>query len=111
MFASNCPLNMIKIWKIPSENDKNNADVGNWIFSKSYEFFEKLFENFLEFFGEFFGTFLGKFGEIFWEEFLGRIFWKKCFERNFLGEEFFGGGTFWEEFFVYIVKVLEYERG
>jgi hypothetical protein len=36
----------------------------------------------------------------FWGEFFGRIFLGEILGRNFLG------GTFWEEFFVYIVKVI-----
>ena len=43
----------------------SKCDVGNWIFSKSYKFFEKLFEIFLEYFN--------------------RIFWEKFFGRNPLG--------------------------
>ena len=57
------------------------CDVGNRIFSKSWEYFLR---NFLDFFG------------IFWEDFFGGIFWEKFFGR-FL----------WEEFFVYIDKVSE----
>ena len=89
MFASNCPLNMIKIWKIPSENDKNNADVGNWIFSKSYEFFEKLFEIFFGIFLIFF-FFFG----IFWNfkiilgNFSQGFFWAEIFLRKFFGRIF-----------------------
>ena len=60
------------------------CDVGNWIFSQSWEFFEKLFGNFMDFFGSLL--------RIFWE-FLGGIFWEKCFGRNSLG------GFFWEDFF------------
>ena len=51
-------------------------DVGNWIFSKSWEFFQKLFRSCLNSLGKFFGGF---FGEIFWEEFFGRIFWEEFF--------------------------------
>ena len=63
---------------------------------KNLGIFEKLFGIFFDFWGNFFGGF---FGGIFREEF---------FERNILGR-FFGTiflrGIFWEEFFVYIVKV------
>ena len=57
--------------------------------SKFWEFFEKLFGNFMDILGS-----------------LLRIFWE--FFRGFFGR-IFSGGIFWEEFFVYIVKVFEYE--
>ena len=45
--------------------------VGNWIFSKYWEFFEKLFGNFLDFLRNFFeGFFLEEF-------FLEEFFWRK----------------------------------
>ena len=43
----------------PKGFSASKCDVGNWIFSKSKELFEKLLENFLE-------DFLGG---IFWEDF------------------------------------------
>ena len=42
----------------PKGFSASKCDVGDWIFSKSYEFFENLFGNFLDFLGEFFGNFL-----------------------------------------------------
>ena len=54
--------------------------------------------------GNFLGGFFGEkiFGRIFfWEDF----FWEEFFWRNFLG------GIFWEEFFVYIVKVIWIWKG
>ena len=47
--------------------EASKCDVGNWIFSKSYDFFSEIVWNFLENFLEFFGNFLG----IFLEEFFG----------------------------------------
>ena len=65
----------------PKGFSASKCDVGNWIFSKSLEFFEKLFGNFLSIFGEFPGRFLGRnfWGEIFWKDFFGRIFWEESF--------------------------------
>ena len=60
----------------PKGFSASKCDVGNWIFSKSKEFFEKLLGKFLDF----------------WEDFFGRIF----FWKNFLEEVF--GRNFWEEF-------------
>ena len=69
-------------------------DVGNWIFSKSF-FFWNCFWNILEFFLNFllifFAIFLEDFfGGIFWEKFFGRIFWEDLFGRifgmNYLGQ-------------------------
>ena len=57
------------------------CDVGNRIFSKSYEFLEKLFGNFMDFWGIFWSKFFGGF---FWEKFFGRIFWEGFFGRNSL---------------------------
>ena len=95
----------------------SKCDVGNWIFSKSKDFFEKLLGFvggiFLNFWGNFLRFFLEDvFGGMFMEEnFLGRFFWDKFFWRIFLGEifleefflgGFFGknflGGTIWEDF-------------
>ena len=55
-------------------------------------------ELFWKFLGNFFGGIFWKdfFGGFFFEKFLGRFFWEKCFLE----------GTFWEELFVYIVKVI-----
>ena len=41
-------------------------------------------------------------GEMIGEDFFWGVFFGG---RNFFWEELFLGGTFWEEFFVYIVKV------
>ena len=49
----------------------------------------EIFWSFSGFFGEFFWNYLG----IFFEDFLGEIFWEDFFGRKFLG------GIFWEEFF------------
>ena len=69
------------------------------------EIFEKLFRNSLDFFGIFWGDFLWDFfGIFFWRNFLDKSILEDCLGRIFL-EGFFGGGFFWEEFFVYIVKV------
>ena len=68
----------------------SKCDVGNWIFSKSYKWFEKLFGFFWGTFWEFFGNFLGGF---FLEGFFERIFL-----RGFFGEDVFGR-IFWEYFF------------
>jgi hypothetical protein len=75
----------------PKGFSASKYDVGNWIFSKS---FEKL-EIFWKFFGR---NFLG---EIFWEKFLGEIFWGGIFWENLGGflEGIFLGGIFWEKFF------------
>ena len=86
----------------PKGFSASNYDVGNWIFSKSKIFFEKLLGKFLYFFGNFLEDFLGGifFKESFGKEFL-RGFFGRIFGRNFLG------GFFWEEFFVrnfYIVS-------
>ena len=52
---------------------------------------------------EFFGrNFLG---EIFWEDFFGRIFLGGIFLGGLFWEDFFRR-IFWEEFFVYIFKVI-----
>ena len=91
----------------PKGFSASKCDVGNWIFSKSKDFFEKLLGNFLYFLEGIFGEI---FWRIFWEEFFGRIFREEFFRRNFLGEicweDFFGRiflrGILWEEFFVYI---------
>ena len=61
----------------PNEFSASKCDVGNWIFSKSSDFFEKLLGNFLDFFGG-----------IFWEEFFGRNFLEGIFWKEFLGEIF-----------------------
>jgi hypothetical protein len=68
------------------------GDVGNWIFSTSWDLFWEFLRGF---FGELWGIFLGGFfwrnclGGIYWEVFLGeifgRIFWDDCFGRIFLG--------------------------
>ena len=94
----------------PKGFSASKCDVGNWIFSKSWNFlrkcldifwnlwgiffiflfFWKLFGNFWNFiFLIFFSKFLGNFSEgFFWEDFLGGFFW----------EDFFGR-IFWEDFF------------
>jgi hypothetical protein len=54
----------------------SKCDVGNCIFSKSYEFFQKLFGNFLGSLWIFFGNLSGGF---IWRIFLGEIFWEKFF--------------------------------
>ena len=42
-------------WKTsPKRFSASKCDVGNWIFSKSYKFFDKLFAKFFNFLGEFF---------------------------------------------------------
>jgi hypothetical protein len=87
----------------PKGFSASKCDEGNWIFSKSYKFFENFFWKYFGFFWYFFGNFLGGF---FWRNFLGGIFWEKFFGRIFLGgffwEDFFGriflGGFFWEDF-------------
>jgi hypothetical protein len=92
----------------PKGFSATKCDVGNWTFSKSKEFFEKLLGKFLDFLGNFLENFLGG---IFWEEFLGGIFWEEFFWKNIFGRNFwedFFGGFFWEDFFgrnSYIVKV------
>ena len=78
----------------PKGFSASKCNVGNWIVSKSLEYFKKLFGIVLDFFGNFwnffgnfwnfFGTFLriflvGSFGRI-----IGRIFWKEFFGRNSL---------------------------
>ena len=70
----------------------SKCDVGNWIFSKSKEFFSEIAWKIL---GGFFGRkFLeGSFGRNFWEDFFGKNFW-----GGFFGKEFFGRNS-------YIVKV------
>ena len=75
------------------------CNVGNWIFSKSQNLFEKLFRNFLDFWGNFLVVFFfwggGFFGRNFlggfsWEDFFGRFFWRifreEFFGRNYLVE-------------------------
>ena len=83
----------------PKGFSASKCDVWNWIFSKSWEFFEKLFGNVLDFVLEILVEF---FGRNFWEEFLGGIFGEDFFGRIFW-EDFFGriflGGIFREEFF------------
>ena len=94
----------------PKGFSASNCDVGNWIFSKSQEFFEKLIGNFLDFLGIFLEDF---FGGTFFEEFIGRnflggSFWENNFGRIFLRENIwedffwrtFWGGTFWEVLFI-----------
>ena len=84
MHASSAFVNGYYLKKTsPKGFSASKCDVGNWIFSKSWEFFEKLFGNFMDFlgsllriFGEFFGNFLG-----FVWDFLG-IFW--VFFGNYL---------------------------
>ena len=78
----------------PKEFSASKCDVGNRIFSKSKDFFEKLHGNFLDFLGNFLEDFLGG---IFWEEFLEGIFGRNFFGRIFLEEVF--GRNFWEDFF------------
>ena len=54
------------------------------------------------------------FSNLFWEDFFGRKFLGVFFRRIFLGGIFWGrnftgellGRIFWEEFFVYMVKVI-----
>ena len=53
----------------PKEFSASKCDVGNWILSKSWEFFVKLFGNFMEFFGsllKIFWEFFGNFGGNIW---------------------------------------------
>ena len=66
----------------PKGFSASKCDVGNWILSKSWEFFEKLFGNFM-IFGEFIKNFLA----IFWE-FLGGTFWEKFFGKKISGRIF-----------------------
>ena len=100
-------------WTSPKGFLASKFDVGNGIFSKLYNFFEILFGIFLDFCGECFGTFLeflgdffGNFLEDFCEDFLREMFW-----GDFLGGGIFLGGVVWEEFFVYIVKVIWIWKG
>ena len=74
----------------PKGFSASKCDVGNWIFSKSKEFFEKLLGKFLDLRGIFGGLFERNFlGGIFGRNFLGGIFWEDFFGRVFLGL-FFG---------------------
>ena len=68
----------------------SKCDVGNWILSKSWEFFEKLFGNFMVFLGSLLRIFWQFFGN-FCEEFLGGIFWEELFGKKFLEKKFRGG--------------------
>ena len=79
---------------IPIRTSPKGFSASKCIFTKSWEFYEKLFENFLDFFGEFLGTFIGIclegfFGGMFLDELfgmilLGEIFWEELFGRNYL---------------------------
>ena len=89
----------------------SRCDVGDWTFSKSQKYFEKLFRFFFDFLGIFKRTFLEEFLQgNFWEKFLGRIFqedflggfFRRIFWEDFLGRIFwedFLGGILWEELF------------
>ena len=75
--------------------------------------FEELFGNFLDFWRNLSKNFLELFGGFFGRNVLGEMFLEEFFERKFLGEILLGGffwrkifgGIFWEELFVYVVKV------
>ena len=77
----------------PKGFSASNYDVGNWVFSKFQEFFEKLFGIFITFFENFLELF-GIFLELLWN-FLNFFFWK--FFGNFFGRFF--EGLFCEDFF------------
>ena len=66
-----------KIWRFSSKKARKGFwPLGNWIFSKFLEFFEKLFLKFSDFLGVFLGIFLEFFGGPFWEGFFTWM-WKK----------------------------------
>ena len=79
----------IKVEKTsPKGFSASKCDEGNWIFSKSYDFFEKWFENFWIFFEIVLEFILEFFWRIFWEDFfwwkfLGDIFWEDLYGRKF----------------------------
>ena len=86
---------------VPKGFSASKCDVGDWIFSKSQEFFDKLlgifwifrgiFLEFLKNFGLFLEVFFLRnfFGGIFWEEFFERIFWEDFFGRSFVRNSLF----------------------
>ena len=98
----------------PKGFSASKCDVGNWIFSKSKEFFEKLLGKILDLWGNFLEDFLGGiFGRNFWEEFFGRNFFGRIFLEEVFGRNFwekFLGGYFWEDFLLKSAKLFEYGR-
>ena len=65
---TNFPVKLLPL-RSPKGFSASKCDVGNWIFSKFKDFFEKLLGKFLDFVGEFFGGF---FGRMFLGGFFGR---------------------------------------
>ena len=65
------------------------CDVGNWIFSKSYNFFEKMCGKVLDFLG-------GIFSRIFLEDFFLEDFFWRIFFGGFLCRNSLGGITQWK---------------